>query len=375
MTHAAVGQSTDRQRLREESRHGRRAATRSTGRAKRRRRRTPPTITDTQNTQDAALTSQSKPVHQLPVPEPSTGEPDGTAFGSALRQLSLGRAGKRDGRPGPRMAASVHRRLRVPAGHRQQSGWRAELSAVAGRRFQPRLSQPRSAVVSQRPDASSDRRQPGVRLHGYDPTPTAAAAQASGNRLAPFPNLYRFFEMVETHSRVNGAGGWASLAASSRRPTGATDLRESRVAGKINPNVIADEEIFKAWLDSEEAMPFWVVNDLSVKVGLGMAPAAALSAGDDRYRPINYPADISSSYFDPTTATTFAPGAVRALAWNGNRERTVAVARRRRHGQQQQLRQFVARRRAATSSSTSADLRTTLSPRSVPLAFYPRRRS
>jgi hypothetical protein len=204
---------------------------------------------------------------------------------------------------------------------------------------------------------------------GYDPTPTAAAAQASGNRLAPFPNLFRFFEMVETHSRVNGAGGWGTLAASIASPTGA-DLREPRVAGKINPNVITDEETFKAWLDSEEAMPFWVVNDLSVKVGLGMAPAAALSAGDDRYRPINYPADISSSYSVPSVGMNFDPGAVRALAWNGNISELL----------QSLVADDPASNNSFVNSSAPAGgnqfidfggITTMMSPPSAPLAFYP----
>ena len=64
----------------------------------------------------------------------------------------------------------------------------------------------------------------------------------------PFAHLYRFFEFVECHSRLNGAGGWDT------NYDPAADTRQSRVAGKININLVTEEEVFKALLDTEEAM-------------------------------------------------------------------------------------------------------------------------
>ncbi|QDU60292.1 hypothetical protein Pan216_11310 [Planctomycetes bacterium Pan216] len=70
----------------------------------------------------------------------------------------------------------------------------------------------------------------------------------ANNDQLPLPNLYRFFELVECRSRMNGAGGWNTSATPA-------DERVSRVAGKIDLNNIWDEEIFKALVDSQEVMP------------------------------------------------------------------------------------------------------------------------
>lgn len=127
------------------------------------------------------------------------------------------------------------------------------------------------------------------------------------NNQLPLADLYRFFELVECRSRMTGSAvasngdpapfGWnkwdpagATPYAVSGATTGSTDpnltyedLRRSRVDGKINPNAVVDEEVFKALLDTEEAMP----------------PIGA-------FRPTNYPTDFTT----PTVDTS------RSIAWD-----------------------------------------------------------
>jgi len=76
----------------------------------------------------------------------------------------------------------------------------------------------------------------------------------------------------------------------------------------VNPNAIADEEEWKAWLDDESAMPFHP-NGFKFARNVGVAPAPGATA--DRYRPISYPIEI----VDPTY-TGGTPQLVKALGWS-----------------------------------------------------------
>ena len=67
--------------------------------------------------------------------------------------------------------------------------------------------------------------------------------------LKSIPDLFRFFEFVECHSRMRNAN---NLYTSGGTPT---SQRELRVPGKININTITDEEIFRALFDDQSAMP------------------------------------------------------------------------------------------------------------------------
>ncbi|HVJ83769.1 MAG TPA: hypothetical protein VNC50_22060, partial [Planctomycetia bacterium] len=122
-----------------------------------------------------------------------------------------------------------------------------------------------------------------------EPRYTPGDANATG--LAPFPNLSRFFEFVECRSKINGAGGWTADPVIGVNALAST--RERRIPGKININLVVDEEIFKSLFDMEEAMPWTRGN-----------------ATPEYLRPARYPID----FCDPALPSGAQP--VRAVGWN-----------------------------------------------------------
>lgn len=109
-------------------------------------------------------------------------------------------------------------------------------------------------------------------MSGQDPNGFSGLAawfvDAMNDGSAALGDLYRFFEFVETPSRLRGAGAtWRPhndpQADSTVAPTNPIDrydflypdFRADRVAGKINLNAITAEEVFRALFDTDEANP------------------------------------------------------------------------------------------------------------------------
>lgn len=147
----------------------------------------------------------------------------------------------------------------------------------------------------------------------------------------PLPHLYRFFELVECRSRMNNGvpasqqwigsniPSWPTIPAKSALnpnrvladptfPTGTVlaTQRMDRAPGKINLNLITDEEVYKALIDSVETTYYDLITD-HLKATTGNL-ANYQSAG-------NYTVAVSSNfwptnYWWTTTTSTPQPGAL-----------------------------------------------------------------
>jgi hypothetical protein len=130
------------------------------------------------------------------------------------------------------------------------------------------------------------------RVPWYEDNRALHPADAAGATLEPLPELFRFFEFVECHSRMNGATT-PPAAGDPESGLTVTELvnRQRRVAGKINLNTITDEEVFRALFDEPEVMPVQQTNDTGVP---------QLASGQQQFRipPQYYHATPNISDFD-----------------------------------------------------------------------------